>query len=430
MHYLLVTPKQLLYAKYHYSPVGPERLVDQTLFPLEQPEDFARALARLRGRHKPSTDDSWHLGLPLRHFSFVEFSLPPAALEDLDQAVRYGLMRHVPYDVADAYLRYDARLEEDAAHINATLCLRAPLESYLDAMQQAGIAVSTVFPSLALVAQLGNQTGTYVSGGAHQTEVLAWRDQKLLVNLWDQSQNPAQGRVFLSRVRPVLDNAPLPANTPVFAWENNLETDGLTQALGLPAERVQQLEGLPSGAGQLSEDRPYAINLVPKSVLRKRRISTAVMAASLVVLLVSLLALPFAYLAGKQAQLDALDARIDALQPQATRLAKLRSENKKILAEVRAISERVAAGPVEADMLRELTLLLPDDTYVFDLRLKEGQLQMRGQAEDATKILEVLEGSPYFQQARFDAPLTKRGAKEIFKAAARLDTPPPATDAP
>ncbi|MFN2343851.1 MAG: hypothetical protein ABR542_10865, partial [Desulfonatronovibrio sp.] len=45
--------------------------------------------------------DRWFLGIPLKYFTLINFTLPAAATENLDQAVKYALMRHVPYELSE-----------------------------------------------------------------------------------------------------------------------------------------------------------------------------------------------------------------------------------------------------------------------------------------------------------------------------------------
>lgn len=63
------------------------------------------------------------------------------------------------------------------------------------------------------------------------------------------------------------------------------------------------------------------------------------------------------------------------------------------------------------DLLQELTERLPDDTWVQQLSIRGADVELQGESEQATGLIELLEDSPYFESVTFRAPLTKaRGA--------------------
>ena len=74
------------------------------------------------------------------------------------------------------------------------------------------------------------------------------------------------------------------------------------------------------------------------------------------------------------------------------------------------------------DLLRELTLILPVDTWVERLQIKGDSLQINGQSTKASALVGILEASDMLDSARFLSPVTTdpRTNKERFLLGAHI----------
>ena len=105
------------------------------------------------------------------------------------------------------------------------------------------------------------------------------------------------------------------------------------------------------------------------------------------------------------AVLAAYAAEIAKYRPAADSAAKLR-EQVLSLARTRAeASTQRAALPLIVDALAELTARLPDDTWLTDLRISNGHVQLSGYANSAATLVPIIENSPMFQGARLSGPV-------------------------
>jgi len=77
----------------------------------------------------------------------------------------------------------------------------------------------------------------------------------------------------------------------------------------------------------------------------------------------------------------------------------------------------------QADILRELTGLLPDSAYLSELTYRDRTVEITGLAPSASQLLPVLEASPLFVGVEFSAPIVAQGAGlERFRIRLRMES--------
>jgi general secretion pathway protein L len=90
---------------------------------------------------------------------------------------------------------------------------------------------------------------------------------------------------------------------------------------------------------------------------------------------------------------------------------------------LRALEKRKQTTPSSVIALEALSALLPDDTYVTELRIDGERLQVVGKTNDAASLIRLIEQSPHFAHATFFAPTTHSPGttKEQFHIEARIN---------
>jgi general secretion pathway protein L len=374
----------------------------------------------LPGALKAKPDDNWYLGLPLKYFSIVNFSLPKAAEADFDQAVRYSLMRHIPFDVSDAYIHYhQLSSNETTLEVSAITANKAAVQPFLQALEWAGISLTALFPSIAYWAMQMDTSGVYFSGGAGEAELLVWKNGSIPLHIWNSAGSDEREIDFLHQSSNLLENmTELPSS--LLLWESDLSATDISRALGVSFEENRHISDISPGSMQSPSALAYAIDMVPRSVLKRQRKARRMQTAAMVIFCLSLLAVPMAQLAGKKGYLESIESKISRVRDRAEQLSSLRQENQRLTSYIQGIAQKERAKKAAIDVLKEATEVVPESAWLYSYSYTRGKVYMQGEADSATAVLEALENSPLFREAQFDSPVKKSGAKDRFKIVATV----------
>ncbi len=116
--------------------------------------------------------------------------------------------------------------------------------------------------------------------------------------------------------------------------------------------------------------------------------------------------------------------RIEAVRPAVAQVQALRQRTTAAGAARDAIAdERVRIGDV-LEVLAALTELLPDDTFLSDLVLRQRQLTITGQSAAAPKLIAALAADPEFRNPAFAAPVIRNTAAHTDIFSIRTEVAP------
>ena len=143
------------------------------------------------------------------------------------------------------------------------------------------------------------------------------------------------------------------------------------------------------------------------------------LAVTAIGLLVVALAIPFHQ---KRELADQLRGEAAVAQKQARAVQELRKQYKKTLAASTFLARKRRQTATAIDVLNELTRILPDDTWLTRLDINGDKVRIQGESSAASALISIIEGSTYFRDTSFSAPVTQnpRTQSERFAVTARL----------
>jgi general secretion pathway protein L len=376
-------------------------------WPCSDSESIHRALVEAKAALRIGKDTLCHVGLPLEDMTLVDFTLPMAARDDLSNAVRYSLMRHVPFDLDQMRWEFSSREREGNLEVAVSLMQRPALSKVMERFSLAGTQIASVFPACMLLAAKAKNGGilALVRGGLH--EVLTWNGHRIC---WRSAtaDDPVRS---IQTAAVMLESYGIDSRKLFLCGR---QPAAVPQ--GLELEHVEPMD-FDYGAKQ-----EFRIDLVPESTIRNQRRSRMGLAIVALVLLLTLAFLPFRDIIVWERRVTALEGKIALLRSEAETLVDVRQQNAAFEKRMERWARHFASNPDAAQLLREITEVVPAGAWLDSLQLQERKIIMSGSAPSATVVLEQLENSPLFHEMRFDAPVTKQGQLEIFRIAGSVTT--------
>lgn len=106
-------------------------------------------------------------------------------------------------------------------------------------------------------------------------------------------------------------------------------------------------------------------------------------------------------------EIQALDEKIDSFKKDVDRVNKIKEANKKVRKEIETINEFGENPFIPLDILKEITTLLPDDSWVTRLTIRQEYVDIEGYSDSATALIVKLEESKLFKNVAFSSPTIK-----------------------
>jgi len=173
----------------------------------------------------------------------------------------------------------------------------------------------------------------------------------------------------------------------------------LAESLGLTPQRI--------GIGADDEDARQPLNLLPPAE-RSAGIAVARSLSIFLALAVCALGIGAVYLPlyFKGRVLAAYEARLEGSRAAAVEADFLSQQVAAALERTQFLVERRLSTPTTAALLNELTILLPDDTWLIELHWRGNQLSFSGFSPRAASLIASIEESSMISEVRFASPVT------------------------
>jgi len=183
-----------------------------------------------------------------------------------------------------------------------------------------------------------------------------------------------------------------------------LKRDVVDHALGLCRSLGLEPVLLELGGDARAFDLPAILGGAPRSSAsgRRRRLSAAL------AVLCCMLAASLAYVEWTRERqvASAVAERLARAKAAAQETEQLRKQADALGVQTELLA-REKAKPLAAQVVNEITRLLPDGTWLFELEMHGAGIRIRGYSPAASQLIAVFDASPLFTHTRFEAPVTQ-----------------------
>jgi len=196
-------------------------------------------------------------------------------------------------------------------------------------------------------------------------------------------------------------------------------------------ELLTRLGLAPTGVDVAGDDGPLGINLLPVGLryhMVKQQVRVNLIIGAATVFLLILVMTQSLWL--REHQIQVVQEAIEDVRAEAQAVQQIRKQIDDATEAAGFLQTRKIENGYKVKMLKELTRILPDDTYLDRLSLHAETAQMQGKSSNAQSLIELINDSPFFENASFRGPtrLDSRSGKEIFDLSASNKMPGDAGD--
>jgi len=383
------------------------------------------------------------LGIPRNKAILKYITLPLAVKENLRESLGYEMEKHIPFSVEDIYFDFQI-ISEDKGTGRLQLLLvamkKVDLTPYLDISRQltlrfSGIEISSTALANYFLWEGGKNMGPYFSfvyfnktglelgflkqgllvysraisrqayGSTAVTPVV--NDLKKIFEAQTVPEKPV-GAVFcgLDGDKPIFDA--LNEDTGADIRMADLSRTGISSSVALPAYGLA-LKGVRNTATN--------INLLPPALRKKpSRAGIYVMFILASIALLGALAWGGSSILRYHWALEHLDGEIRQLSLKMKKIEQIQVQKNELENRVTTLNDLRQGSPHVLDVLKELSVRIPQDAWLKQFDFSEKGIQIRGEADLASNLIPLLEASPMFRDVAFLSAITKgRNGKENFR---------------
>ena len=102
-----------------------------------------------------------------------------------------------------------------------------------------------------------------------------------------------------------------------------------------------------------------------------------------------------------------LEREVKQTSQAAAEVQALKKDAEDLLRDTDFLLEKKSNEPVVVELINELSIRIPDDTWLTNINYRHRKLQINGQSPSASKLIEIIEASPLFENASFVSPVNQ-----------------------
>jgi Tfp pilus assembly protein PilN len=380
--------------------------------------------------------------------------LPLTVKDNLSDVISFELDRLTPLSSERAF--YDFRIiAEDESRLQIMLAAMKTdvLQPYVEALREKGITVSRVVVSLSATGTLshyvhgrGNtifaeiHSNGYEGGLIHNGKLKTSftgnfepRDEQSIIHSLIEEINS-----LVEMMREKGEASEVFINDQVSGkWKTILQ-----ERISVPVRFIGEMDiKLPLlNMGNVTEV-PYTaiggvleslwhkaegMNLLDKGIHKPQKTPFAVTMVLLSILAALCVFWLISPLQIEEKRIEAIDREMMARKDEVKKAEALKRDLEGVEKEIVTINSFKSSRPMALNLLKEMTRVLPKNTWLSRLRITDSTVEIEGYAASATEILPKLEASGYFKKVEFSSPTFRdtRMNADRFIIKMEIETPP------
>jgi general secretion pathway protein L len=429
-------------SEFPFSPPGVGRQIAETV---DQVRQFVLT-------HKVKSREAY-VTIPKEDVLFKKIALPAAIRDNLQQVLEYEFENYFPFSPEQALFAFaPLNLSPGGGgelEILISVVHRDRYEGYMEILHQAGLfpmcLESPLSARISLFQWLNAQNLTpsplmVMDVDAKGIEIelcLAdrweWKNLRRSPSLYEdvkhwlfqfesltiEQENGETQRIELPLLCLNQEDLPEGLADELGEYFPLADADPVFSALGIESRDPSFL--YPFGAAlHAFADCKLVLNFIPPAERPKksRRVLYVFITLAAAFCLISGAWLLTPYIQSKQ-EYSLLQQAISELAGQVENVEKQRNQLKDLKRQMEPLAQTKKKNVLM--MLKELTMLLPEDSWITNLDMETDNIKIRGNSENANALIPILEKSPLFKEVTFLSPLFKRDGKDVFQIQMRFE---------
>lgn len=406
----------------------------------EQVSEFLRRY----GVHRPYI----HLGIPRKSVILRNISLPLAVKENLRGSLSYEMEKYVPFAADDVYFDY-LLLKEDKKESKIEILLavarRDDVRPYFELTDLLGTGISGIEIGSSAIVNCLFDTHSKQAGQSYRLVYMA--------EDYFEIDGVKEGRLSYSRVfgfeathHTLVDEivkgleqiqksfgqrsnslgVVLCGQAASETLYNGLKEKGISiQDIDLSEGNILSQGLIPAfGIGLKGlKSVPNRLNFLPKEM--RRRPGKSPFYLMIVLGMLALLCAVGWWGGGVFQQrlfMKNLDREVERLRSEVVKTEEIQKKSEKIGKELDELVSFTAVGRPMLDILKELTIRVPENAWLNEFNLFKGEAIISGFADTASELIPLLEESPLFRDVVFLSTITKtKEGKEQFRIGFKVE---------
>lgn len=399
-----------------------------------------------------------HLSIPREKVITRFISLPIAVKENLRKVMEYEILKYTPFEKEEIYFDFQIiKQEREWIRLFAVFMKKVELDHYLNLLKKVGIQPLTAqIPTISSL----NLFLFHKRPRSNGTSILIDTTESSYEINFIQEKSDWRESFFI------------PSNLieKETKWLNTLKQSGLNPdtlgkaaffiyGLGAVEKTIQNLRNFSSIKNiffppldriifNQSLSKPYSIygsigvalkgltktplelNLLPMESRKKVRqigkpIFISLVGLAFILSLIWGIGIFFQY----RDELETVTTEMKKRKPEVEAVERLQRQKGELIQEIVELKKIRSEEMSKIEILKELTQVLPNTAWIWNLKYKGKEIEISGFADSASDLIPILERSPLFEKVEFVAPVTKERQMKIegdkererFRLKARLE---------